>query len=112
MAYPRQRLWAVFEPRSATSRRKVFEHDFPDSFLAADRVIIAGLFSPEKISEEERLDPNQVVVSLRQKGCDAHFIQETDDIVAFMAENAESGDVVLVMSSGGFGGIHQKILDR
>jgi len=111
-AYPGQRLWAVFEPRSATSRRKVFEQDFPDSFLAADRVIIAGLFAPEKISEEERLDPEQVVTCLRQKGTDAHFIEEVDDIVAFMAENAASGDVVLVMSSGGFGGIHQKILDR
>ncbi|MZH02109.1 MAG: UDP-N-acetylmuramate:L-alanyl-gamma-D-glutamyl-meso-diaminopimelate ligase [Nitrospinae bacterium] len=111
-AYPGQRLWAVFEPRSATSRRKVFEQNFPDSLLVADRVIVAGLFAPEKISEDERLDPNQVVTSLRQKGCDAHFIQEVDDIVAFMAENAESGDVVLVMSSGGFGGIHQKILDR
>jgi len=111
-AYPGQRLWAVFEPRSATSRRKVFEQDFPDSFLAADRVIIAGLFAPEKISEEERLDPEQVVTRLRQKGTDAHYIQEVDDIVAFMAENVESGDVVLVMSSGGFGGIHQKILDQ
>jgi UDP-N-acetylmuramate: L-alanyl-gamma-D-glutamyl-meso-diaminopimelate ligase len=111
-AYPGQRLWAIFEPRSATSRRKIFEQDFPDSFLVADKVIIAGLFAPEKIIEEERLDPDQVVTRLRQKGCDAHFIKEVDDIVAFMAENAESGDVVLVMSSGGFGGIHQKILDR
>ena len=111
-AYPGQRLWAIFEPRSATSRQKIFEQDFPDSFLVADKVIIAGLFAPEKIIEEERLDPYQVVTRLRQKGCDAHFIKEVDDIVAFMAENAESGDVVLVMSSGGFGGIHQKILDR
>ncbi len=111
-AYPGQRLWAVFEPRSATSRRKVFEQDFPDSFLAADRVIIAGLFAPEKISKEERLDPEQIVTRLRQKGTDAHFIEEVDDIVAFMAKNVESGDVVLVMSSGGFGGIHQKILDQ
>jgi UDP-N-acetylmuramate: L-alanyl-gamma-D-glutamyl-meso-diaminopimelate ligase len=111
-AYPEQRLWAIFEPRSATSRRKIFEQDFPDSFLVADKVIIADLFAPEKIIEEERLDPYQVVTRLRQKGCDAHFIKEVDDIVAFMAENVESGDVVLVMSSGGFGGIHQKILDR
>lgn len=111
-AYPGQRLWAVFEPRSATSRRKVFEQDFPDSFLSADRVIIAGLFAPEKISEEERLNPEQVVAQLQQKGCDAHFIEEVDDIVAFMAENTKSGDVVLVMSSGGFGGIHQKILGQ
>ena len=55
-AYPRQRVWAIFEPRSATSRRKVFEESFPTSFLKADRVILAGLFSPDKISEEERLD--------------------------------------------------------
>jgi len=111
-AYPGQRLWAVFEPRSATSRRKVFEQDFPDSFLAADRVIIAGLFAPEKISEEERLDPERVVACLREKGRSAYFIPEVDDIVTFMGQNAESGDVVLVMSSGGFGGIHQKILDQ
>ena len=111
-AYPGQRLWAVFEPRSATSRRKVFEQDFPDSFLSADKVIIAGLFAPEKISEEERLDPEQVVACLQKKDCDAYFIEEVNDIVGFMSENAESGDVVLVMSSGGFGGIHQKILDQ
>ena len=111
-AYPGQRLWAVFEPRSATSKRKVFEQDFPGSFLVADRVIIAGLFAPEKISEDERLDPEGVVNCLREKGCDAHFIREVNDIVAFMAENTESGDVVLVMSSGGFGDIHQKILGQ
>jgi len=111
-AYPGQRVWAVFEPRTATSRRKVFEQDFPDSFLGADRVVFAGLFAPEKIKEEDRLDPERVVGLIRQKGGNANFIAEVDDIVAFIAENAENGDVVLVMSSGGFGGIHQKILDR
>ncbi len=111
-AYPGQRVWAVFEPRSATSRRKVFEQDFPDSFLVADKVVIAGLFAPDKISQEDRLDPEQVVARLIEKGTDACYIQEVDDIVSFMAENLKSGDVVLVMSSGGFGGIHQKILDQ
>jgi UDP-N-acetylmuramate: L-alanyl-gamma-D-glutamyl-meso-diaminopimelate ligase len=111
-AYPGQRLWAVFEPRSATSKRKIFEQDFPDSFLAADQVVFAGLFAPEKIKEEERLDPEQVVDLIRQKGVNANYIAEVDDIVTYIAENAESGDVILVMSSGGFGGIHQKILDQ
>ena len=111
-AYPGQRVWAVFEPRTATSRRKVFEQDFPDSFLGADRVVFAGLFAPEKIREKDRLDPERVVTLIRQKGGNANFIPEVDDIVGFMAENVENGDVVLVMSSGGFGGIHQKILDR
>ena len=111
-AYPGQRVWAVFEPRSATSRRKVFEQEFPDSFLAADQVIFAGLFAPEKIKKEDRLDPERVVALIRQKGGNANFIPEVDDIVGFMAENVENKDVVLVMSSGGFGGIHQKILDQ
>ncbi len=111
-AYPGQRVWAVFEPRTATSRRKVFEQDFPDSFLGADRVVFAGLFAPEKIREKDRLDPERVVTLIRKKGGNANFIPEVDDIVGFMAENVENRDVVLVMSSGGFGGIHQKILDR
>ena len=111
-AYPGQRVWAVFEPRTATSRRKVFEQDFPDSFLGADRVVFAGLFAPEQIREKDRLDPERVVTLIRQKGGNANFIPEVDDIVGFMAENVENRDVVLVMSSGGFGGIHQKILDR
>ena len=111
-AYPGQRVWAVFEPRTATSRRKVFEQDFPDSFLGADRVVFAGLFAPEKIKKEDRLDPERVVALIRQKGGNANFIPEVDDIIGFMAENVENRDVVLVMSSGGFGGIHQKILDR
>ena len=111
-AYPGQRVWAVFEPRTATSRRKVFEQDFPDSFLGADRVVFAGLFAPEKIREKDRLDPERVVTLIRQKGGNANFIPEVDGIVGFMAENVENRDVVLVMSSGGFGGIHQKILDR
>jgi UDP-N-acetylmuramate: L-alanyl-gamma-D-glutamyl-meso-diaminopimelate ligase len=111
-AYPGQRLWAVFEPRSATSRRKIFEQDFPDSFLPADQVVFGGIFAPGKIKEEDRLDPERVVDLIRQRGGKANFIAEVDDIVAFIAENAKSGDVVLVMSSGGFGGIHQKILGR
>lgn len=111
-AYPGQRVWAVFEPRSATSRRKVFEQDFPDSFLVADQVVLGGIFAPDKIKEEDRLDPERVVDLIRQKGGNANFIAEVDDIVAFIAENARSGDVVLVMSSGGFGGIHQKILGQ
>ena len=69
-------------------------------------------FAPEKIKKEDRLDPERVVTLIRQKGGNAIFIPEVDDIVGFMAENVENRDVVLVMSSGGFGGIHQKILDR
>lgn len=110
-AYPGQRVWAVFEPRSATSRRKVFEESFPKSFLKADRVVIAGLFAPEKIKEEERLDAEGVTASIREMGGVADYIPQVDDIVEFIIKNSNSGDVILVMSSGGFDGIHKKILE-
>ena len=111
-AYLGQRVWAVFEPRSATSRRKVFEDSFPKSFLKADRVIFAGLFAPEKIKDEERLDVQAVIASINNMGGVAEYIPQVDDIVEFIAKNAKSEDVILIMSSGGFGGIHQKILER
>jgi len=110
-AYPKQRVWAVFEPRSATSRRKFFEESFRTSFLKADRVILAGLFSPDKINEEERLDVEAVTASICNLGGVAYFIPEVDDIVDYIIKNSTQGDVILVMSSGGFGGIHQKILE-
>ena len=111
-AYPGQRVWAVFEPRSATSRRKVFEDSFPKSFLKADRVIFAGLFAPEKIKDEERLDVQAVIASIQKMGGVADHIPQVDDIVDFITTNAKSEDVILVMSSGGFDGIHQKLLER
>lgn len=110
-AYPNQRVWAVFEPRSATSRRKVFEDAFPKSFLKADRVVFAGLFAPEKIKEEERLNVEGVTASIRESGGIADYIPQVNDIVDFIIKNSTSGDVILIMSSGGFGGIHQKILE-
>ena len=111
-AYLGQRVWAVFEPRSATSRRKVFEDSFPKSFLKADRVIFAGLFAPEKIKNEERLDVQAVIASINNMGGVAEYIPQVDDIVDFITKNAKSEDVILVMSSGGFDGIHRKILER
>ena len=110
-AYPTQRIWAIFEPRSATSRRKNFETSFPKSFLKADRVILSGLFSPEKIMEEERLDLEAVAVSIRKLGGVADIIPQVDDIVDYIIKNTRQGDVLLIMSSGGFGGIHLKILE-
>jgi len=109
-AYPKQRVWAIFEPRSATSRRKIFEESFPVSFLKADQVILAELFCPDKIKEEERLDVEAVVVSIRNLGGVAYFIPNVDDIVDYIIKNSRQGDVILIMSSGGFDGIHQKIL--
>ncbi len=111
-AYPGGRVFAVFEPRSATSRRNVFQDQFPASFRAADDVVIAGLFAPEKIDPEDRLDPDKVVADIRALGGNAHHIADVEAIVEHVVSNARPKDVVLVMSSGGFGGIHQKLLNR
>lgn len=111
-AYPGRRVWAVFEPRSASSRRNVFQNSFPAGFRLADKAVIAGLFAPEKIKPEERLDPEKMVKDMRALGIDSHCIQNTDAIVEFIAANSRPLDVVLIMSSGGFDGIHQKLLQR
>lgn len=111
-AFPGCRLWAVFEPRSASSRRNVFQSTFPAGFRLADKAIIAGLFAPEKIKPEERLDPELMVKEMRRMGIDACLIPEVDEIVEFIGANSRPKDVVLVMSSGGFSGIHQKLLQR
>jgi UDP-N-acetylmuramate: L-alanyl-gamma-D-glutamyl-meso-diaminopimelate ligase len=111
-AYPGHRIWAVFEPRSATSRRNVFESKLPECFAAANRVILAELFAPDKIKPEERLNPKRVIEDINQNGGDAHFIPEVDAIVEKIATECRPKDVVLIMSSGGFSGIYQKLLDQ
>jgi UDP-N-acetylmuramate: L-alanyl-gamma-D-glutamyl-meso-diaminopimelate ligase len=111
-AYPEGRVWAVFEPRSATSRRNVFQEIFPPSFAAADEVIIARPYSQDKIPPEERLDPERLVNDIQQSGGIGHYIPDVEDIIEHIAQNCRPKDVVLVMSSGGFSGIHKKLLDR
>ena len=111
-AYPGGRVFGVFEPRSATSRRNVFQDQFPASFRAADDVVIAGLFAPEKIDPADRLDPDKVVADIEAQGGRAHHIPDVEAIVDHVVANARPKDVVLVMSSGGFAGIHQKLLNR
>ena len=78
-AYPEQRIWAVFEPRSATCKRKVFEDRLPKSFAPANKVIIAGLFAPDKIDLKDRLDPELVVERINSDGGDAYFIPDIED---------------------------------
>lgn len=110
LQYPKQRLWAIFEPRSATSRRRVFQEDFPKAFHEADRVIIADLFAPEKIPVEQRLDPRRVVADLVAAGVRARLIPTADGIIETMMPELCAEDVICIMSSGGFGGLHTKLL--
>jgi UDP-N-acetylmuramate: L-alanyl-gamma-D-glutamyl-meso-diaminopimelate ligase len=107
-ANPGHRVWAVFEPRSASSCRRVFQQDFVPAFDAADRVIIAKVFR-SSLPEHERLSTEELVGDLRARGKDAVSLDEVDDIVENIRHDAASGDLVVIMSNGGFGGIHTKL---
>jgi UDP-N-acetylmuramate: L-alanyl-gamma-D-glutamyl-meso-diaminopimelate ligase len=107
--YPGRKVWAVFEPRSASSCRRVFQDDFARAFAAADEVVIAGVFR-SSLPEAERLSAEQLVADLAQAGRHARHIASVDDIVQTIAVEAGTGDLVVLMSNGGFGGIHQKLL--
>jgi UDP-N-acetylmuramate: L-alanyl-gamma-D-glutamyl-meso-diaminopimelate ligase len=111
-AYPGQRIWAIFEPRSATCKRKVFEERLHKSFAPADRVIISSLFAPEKIDPEDRLDPELVIKRINDNGGQAYFISGIEALVDKLTAECRPQDVLLIMSSGGFSGIHQKLLDQ
>jgi UDP-N-acetylmuramate: L-alanyl-gamma-D-glutamyl-meso-diaminopimelate ligase len=110
--YGRGRLIAVYEPRSATSRRAVFQADYADAFSSADEIIIGAVNHPEKAPPGDRFDPERLAADLRGRGVAARYLGEVDKIVESLAENAAAGDTVVIMSSGGFGGIHDKLLAR
>jgi UDP-N-acetylmuramate: L-alanyl-gamma-D-glutamyl-meso-diaminopimelate ligase len=109
-AYPDRRIWAIFEPRSATSCRRVFQDEFARAFDAADRVVLPAVFR-SNLPEEQRLSVGQLIEALHAAGKDARYIPKVDDIVASVAKDARPGDLVVVMSNGGFENIHQKLID-
>jgi UDP-N-acetylmuramate: L-alanyl-gamma-D-glutamyl-meso-diaminopimelate ligase len=111
MRYPGRRLWALFEPRSNTSRRKVFQNDFVTAFKHADRVIIAGIHQPERIPPDERLDTAKLADDIMKAGTDAHFVPDVDNIAEFVLRGLNPNDVVLIMSNGSFGGLANKLVE-
>lgn len=108
--YAERRLWAVWEPRTNSSRRNFFQDDYPAAFLKADRVVIAGVYHPEQIEPERRFSPEKLVADLRGKGVTARVIDAVDDIISTLSGELASGDIVLIMSNGSFGGIHERVL--
>jgi UDP-N-acetylmuramate: L-alanyl-gamma-D-glutamyl-meso-diaminopimelate ligase len=107
-----QRVWAVFEPRSNTTRRNVFQKELVEAFAGADAVVIAQVARLEQLQPGERLDPERLMSDLRAAGKNAAYLPTVEAIVEHVAKGAEAGDVVCVFSNGGFGGIHTKLLDR
>ena len=108
--FPGQRLWAVFEPRTNTTRRAVFQDALTLAFGDSDRVIVSRVAGLEQIDANERLDPERLMSDLRAGGRTANYLPTVDSIVAHLTENTEEGDVVCILSNGGFGGIHERLL--
>ena len=110
--YPQARLWAVLEPRSNTLRRKVLAGELVASLRHADRVVLAGVYQQERIAEGERLHPEEVVKALNAEGAAAELQPDVDAIVESLSPQLRAGDVVAILSNGGFGGIYDKLPAR
>jgi UDP-N-acetylmuramate: L-alanyl-gamma-D-glutamyl-meso-diaminopimelate ligase len=110
--YPKSRLWAVLEPRSNTLRRKVLADELIASLRLADHAILAGVYQQERIPEAERLHPDEVVRALNAAGTPAELLPDANAIVDSLAPRLASGDVVALLSNGGFDGIYEKLPAR
>lgn len=109
--YPKGRLIAVFEPRTNSSMRDVFQNVYPDSFDDADLVLIRKPAHLEKIPEDRRFSSEKLVSDLEKKGVNAYFFETTEKIIDFAVKEARDGDLVLIMSNGGFDNIHERMLE-
>jgi UDP-N-acetylmuramate: L-alanyl-gamma-D-glutamyl-meso-diaminopimelate ligase len=101
----------VFEPRTNTSRRAVFQQEYAEAFDQADQVLIAAVDHPERAPAGDRFSAEGLVEDLQRRGIAARYTPEISEIVRLVTAEAGDGDVVLIMSNGSFGGIHQKLLD-
>jgi UDP-N-acetylmuramate: L-alanyl-gamma-D-glutamyl-meso-diaminopimelate ligase len=107
--YAGTRLWAILEPRSNTLRRNVLQNELAKSLAVADEIIVANVFKSEAIPEAERLDLDAVVAGIARQGRRARIVPKADDIVELVAPEMRPGDVVAILSNGGFGGIYETL---
>jgi UDP-N-acetylmuramate: L-alanyl-gamma-D-glutamyl-meso-diaminopimelate ligase len=112
LKYPREKIWAIFEPRSNTTRRKVFQDELASSFADADAVVISEVARLEQLAPDERLNPEKLMQDLNAAKKNAAYLPHADSIVAHISKSVQGGDVICVFSNGGFGGIHGKLLER
>ena len=109
--YKGRRIVAVYEPRSYTAQRSEFQDDYAKAFAGADEIVLASLYRPDRYTKETALDLQKLIRDLSGSGKTARELKDADAIVAEMSPRLKDRDVVLIMSNGGFGGIHQKLLD-
>jgi UDP-N-acetylmuramate: L-alanyl-gamma-D-glutamyl-meso-diaminopimelate ligase len=110
--FPGRRLWAIFEPRTNTTRRNVFQKELSEALSLADAVVVSQIARLELLEPEERLDPVQLMREISADGKPAAYLSTVEEIVEHIGKEARAGDVVTVFSNGGFGGIHDKLLKR
>jgi len=110
--YPGSRIWAVFEPRSNTTRRGIFQQQLPDAFSLADGVIISQVARLDQIPERERLNPEALITSIGNSGHPAFYERDVEAILDRLLPMLRPHDIVAVFSNGGFDRIHEKLLDR
>lgn len=110
--FPGRRIWAVFEPRSNTTRRNVFQQELVDALERADAVVVAEVARLEQLPMGERLNPEKLMQDLRLTGKPAAYLPTVESIVDHVGSGARPGDVVCVFSNGGFGDIHNRLLTR
>ena len=108
--YPKSRLWVLFEPRSNTTIRNLFQNELASALTDADFAVISPIENNKRLAPEERLDQEKLLADIKAAGTDAYVGQNVDDIVAYVVTHVHPNDVLLVMSNGGFGGIHNKLL--
>jgi UDP-N-acetylmuramate: L-alanyl-gamma-D-glutamyl-meso-diaminopimelate ligase len=111
--YPGRRMWGIFEPRSNSSRRRVFQQDYVDALLAADQVVLGAVLrkDSDEVPDAELFSPEQLVDDLRRRGSAARCYASADAIAAAVAQHALPGDVIVMMSNGDFGGLRPKLVD-
>ncbi len=109
--FPGAKILAVFEPRSFTSRSRVFQKEMAEALALADEVVLAKVFSSSRLAPEEELSEEKLVSDLEASGIESAFVPGVDEIAARLVKRARPGSVILVMSNGSFGGLHQKLLN-
>jgi UDP-N-acetylmuramate: L-alanyl-gamma-D-glutamyl-meso-diaminopimelate ligase len=110
--YPTQKIWAIFEPRSNTTRRNLFQTELVNAFADANGVIVSQVARLELLSPSQRLDPERLIRDLQASGKAASYLPDVESIVQHVAARVEGGEIVCVFSNGGFGGIHERLLKR
>ena len=110
--FPGRRLWAVFEPRSNTTRRNIFQTELVEALERADLIVVAEVARLEQLPPDERLNPEKLMQDLRLAGRPAAYLPTVESIIGHLVAGAKEGDVVCVFSNGGFGNIHERLLSR